>query len=389
MIKIITAMNNPNLNEELKNENNIKIIGRDIQYKEGILELLENNIEINYIIIDENLPGEIELNKLIENILEKNKKIKIIITIKKENKNKLNLNNKKIIKIYYEKNINLKKLKNYNNYENISEENILKYNIKNKLINKKLNNKKIKNNNSKIINFLGDRQVGKSLTIFNIANFLNNQNYKILIIELNSENQCFKTIFKSKIKIQKNKNKNENKINNFKKIKKLNNKNYKLKYLNEKILNKLIIKINKNMDLIFYNKIINFNLIKKLEKNYNYILIENYFNKNNLLNKKIINNSEKNILIINPNLLGIKNGKKIIEKNKLNKNNNLKILINNYNKNSIDEEIIKNIFKENKIIGKINYEIEYEKIINTNFKNINFLLKKYNENLKTIMDKII
>lgn len=389
MIKIITAMNNPNLNEELKNENNIKIIGRDIQYKEGILELLENNIEINYIIIDENLPGEIELNKLIENILEKNKKIKIIITIKKENKNKLNLNNKKIIKIYYEKNINLEKLKNYNNYENISEENILEYNIKNKLINKKLNNKKIKNNNSKIINFLGDRQVGKSLTIFNIANFLNNQNYKILIIELNSENQCFKTIFKSKIKIQKNKNKNENKINNFKKIKKLNNKNYKLKYLNEKILNKLIIKINKNMDLIFYNKIINFNLIKKLEKNYNYILIENYFNKNNLLNKKIINNSEKNILIINPNLLGIKNGKKIIEKNKLNKNNNLKILINNYNKNSIDEEIIKNIFKENKIIGKINYEIEYEKIINTNFKNINFLLKKYNENLKTIMDKII
>ena len=387
MIKIITAMNNPNLNEELKNENNIKIIGRDIQYKEGILELLENNIEINYIIIDENLPGEIELNKLIENILEKNKKIKIIITIKKENKNKLNLNNKKIIKIYYEKNINLEKLKNYNNYENISEENILKYNIKNKLINKKLNNKKIKNDNSKIINFLGDRQVGKSLTIFNIANFLNNQNYKILIIELNSENQCFKTIFKSKIKIQKNK--NENKINNLKKIKKLNNKNYKLKYLNEKILNKLIIKINKNMDLIFYNKIINFNLIKKLEKNYNYILLENYFNKNDLLNKKIINNSEKNILIINPNLLGIKNGKKIIEKNKLNKNNNLKILINNYNKNSIDEEIIKNIFKENKIIGKINYEIEYEKIINTNFKNINFLLKKYNENLKTIMDKII
>ena len=387
MIKIITAMNNPNLNEELKNENNIKIIGRDIQYKEGILELLENNIEINYIIIDENLPGEIELNKLIENILEKNKKIKIIIKIKKKNKNKLNINNKKIIKIYYEKNINLDKLKNYNNYENISEENILKYNIKNKLINKKLNNKKIKNDNSKIINFLGDRQVGKSLTIFNIANFLNNQNYKILIIELNSENQCFKTIFKSKIKIQKNK--NENKINNLKKIKKLNNKNYKFKYLNEKILNKLIIKINKNMDLIFYNKIINFNLIKKLEKNYNYILLENYFNKNNLLNKKIINNSEKNILIINPNLLGIKNGKKIIEKNKLNKNNNLKILINNYNKNSIDEEIIKNIFKENKIIGKINYEIEYEKIINTNFKNINFLLKKYNENLKTIMDKII
>ena len=154
MIKIITAMNNPNLNEELKNENNIKIIGRDIQYKEGILELLENNIEINYIIIDDNLPGEIEINKLIEKIIEKNKKTKIIITIKKENKNKIKLNNKNTIKIYYEKNINLDKLKNYNNYKILSEKNILK----NKII-----NKNVKNNNSKIINFFRRKTSWKNI----------------------------------------------------------------------------------------------------------------------------------------------------------------------------------------------------------------------------------
>lgn len=145
MIKIITAVNNPNLHDELKNENNIKIIGRDIQYREGILELLENDTEINYIIIDEKIPGEIELNNLIEKILEKNKKIKIIILIKKENKNKINLKNKNLITIYYEKEINLDKLKNYNNLENLSEENNIKNNIKNKLINNK--------NKSKIINF--------------------------------------------------------------------------------------------------------------------------------------------------------------------------------------------------------------------------------------------
>lgn len=145
MKKIITAVNNPNLHDELKNENNIKIIGRDIQYREGILELLENDTEINYIIIDEKIPGEIELNKLIEKIIEKNKKIKIIILIKKENRNKINLKNKNLIKIYYEKEINLYKLKNYNNLENLSEENNIKNNIKNKLINNK--------NKSKIINF--------------------------------------------------------------------------------------------------------------------------------------------------------------------------------------------------------------------------------------------
>lgn len=339
MIKIITAVNNINLHDELKNENNLKIIGRDIQYKEGILELLENDIEINYIIIDEKIPGEIELNKLIEKILEKNKKIKIIILIKKENKNKINLKNKNLIKIYYEKEINLEILKNYNNnyynFENISEENkikkYIKNNFNNNIINKLINNKKI--NKAKIISFFGEPQVGKSLTIFNISNLLNKEKNKILIIELNSENGYFKTLFKSQINTKKIK-LNNKKIKN--KIKKINNKKYKLKYLN----------------------------------------------------KKIINNSEENILIIRPNLIGIKNSKKIIEKNKLNKIDNLKILINNYNKNSVDEKIIKNIFNKNKIIGKINYEINYEKIINSNFKNKEIKSKEYNENLKEIINQI-
>lgn len=378
MKKIITAMNDPSVNNELKKEKNIEILYKDIQYKEGILEILENKkLEINYIIIDEKLPGQIEIEKLIEKILEKNKKIKIIITLKKENKNEVNVNNKNIIKIYYEKNINLDKIKNYNKNENLYNKNILK----NKSLNKKIEN----NNNSKIINFFGERQVGKTLTIFNISNFLGNQKYKILIIEFNSENSYIKNIFKYKIKNNKRKIKNR-KIKNKKVIK---NKKYKIKYLNSKVLDKLKIKINKNIDIIFYNKIININSIKKIGKNYDFIFIENYLNKNNLKSKKIIENSKENILIIKPNLLGIKNGKKIIEKNKLNKKNNFKILINNYNKNSIDMKIIKNIFNKNKIIEKINYEIGYEKIINSNFKNFNSISKKYNEKLISIVKSIM
>ena len=42
MKKIITAINNPTLNEKLKKEEYIEIIGKDIQYKEAILEILEN-----------------------------------------------------------------------------------------------------------------------------------------------------------------------------------------------------------------------------------------------------------------------------------------------------------------------------------------------------------
>ena len=53
-MKIITAMNNPKLNEELKNEKNVEIICKDIFYKEGILEILEKEINIYYIFINYN-----------------------------------------------------------------------------------------------------------------------------------------------------------------------------------------------------------------------------------------------------------------------------------------------------------------------------------------------
>lgn len=307
MTNIITAMNNPLINEELKKEKNINLICRDISYKEGIIEILEKekyflenkkNIENNFIIIDENLPGEIELEKLIKKILEKNKKIKIIITIKKENKNKLKLNNKNIIKIFYDKKINLNKIKNYN---------------KNKIKNKEKNYKK-----NKIITFIGEKNSEKNIVLLNFSFYLKNQNKKILIITPNN-------------------------INNLKKE---------------------IKNVDKNIDLLFYNKLFNFNLVKKIQKKYNYILIEINIEKNKIINKNILNNSDENLLIIKPNFLEIKNAKKIIEKNNLNKLNNLKIILNKYNKNSINEKIIKNIFNENKIIGKIkNKEEKICKII--------------------------
>ena len=68
MKKIITAIHNPKLNEELKKENNFKIIGKDLQYKEAIIELLEKNKKIDLIIISENLLGEISFEKLFEKI---------------------------------------------------------------------------------------------------------------------------------------------------------------------------------------------------------------------------------------------------------------------------------------------------------------------------------
>ena len=373
MIKIITAMNNPKINDELKNEKNIELICKDIFYKEGILEILENEININYIIINSELPGEIKLNNLIEKILEKNEKIKIIILIKKENKNNFykikndkkdiknnnieiikDIKNKNIIRIFYKNEIKIEQLKKYNQIKNNNENN------------KEPNNKKIKN---KTIIFFGERQVGKSIIILGITKSIEKNNKKILLIELNKKESDLLLI------LSKNKNNKKNLIIKKQKIKKYK-KTHK-KYLNKnkiKIIQNLIVKINKNIDIISYKKIINFNIIKKFKKKYEYIFIEINSEKNS---KKIINNIDKKILIIRPNILGIKNAKKIIEKNKINK---YKIIINNYNKYSINTEIIEKIFKE-KIIGKIKYNQEYDKIINNNFKiskeNVKNLIKEF------------
>ena len=99
MKKIITAINNPKLNEELKKEKKFEIIGKDIQYKEAILEILEKNKFVDLIIISEKIPGEIKLESLIEKIKIVNEKIKIILK---------NVNQKRIHKINLTNNSNKK-----------------------------------------------------------------------------------------------------------------------------------------------------------------------------------------------------------------------------------------------------------------------------------------
>ena len=113
MKKIITAIGDEYINKELKKEENLKIILNDIQYREGIIEVLEEFQDINFIILNTLLQGDIEIKELIKQINIINKNIKIII-ISENNGNLEELINEKIIYniIYNKKNekINIKKL---------------------------------------------------------------------------------------------------------------------------------------------------------------------------------------------------------------------------------------------------------------------------------------
>ena len=175
MKKIITALGNEKIYNILKQENDIEIVVNDIQYKEGIVEVLEKYFDIDFIIINNLLQGEISLEDLIKKIIKINNNIKIILIIEKKNEE---INNNGIYKILYN-NENLIRqiieIINGNKYDiEIKNEN---NNLKN-IISKK--DKKIKNKlNSNKINFIKINKLilnKLKIKLFNINNKKINNN---------------------------------------------------------------------------------------------------------------------------------------------------------------------------------------------------------------------
>ena len=208
--------------------------------------------------------------KLIKKIYEKNKKIKIILIIKKENKNEINIKNKNIIKIYYDKEINLKKIKNNkNNKNNINNKNIqtkkelYKKNKKEKLNIEEKNKLK---QNCKIIYFLGNTKIGKTMTIINIGRCMQDKKYKVLIISSKKISARTLTNTRDNRKRKKGKIDKKSRIKNYSKSKYIvTQKKQKIK-LRKILLKKVSIKIDKNIMLLKYSKNIEIKDIENFKK---------------------------------------------------------------------------------------------------------------------------
>lgn len=398
MKKIITALAEPQLNNELKKEKDFIVIGKDIQYQEGVIEILETEKEVDFLIISEALPGNEKIENLIEKIKQINNEVNIVIILenKKEELEK-NLYSKNVYLILYNKIeikeiIKLIKNKKEDENEKIKKEIndlkkiIIEQNSKNKQ-NKKQKIKEVKELNSQkeIICILGSGGVGKSIFTVNLAKSLIYSKKKILIIDFDILNNSLHTILGVK--------KYSEKIS--KKIKENN-------LIKDKIcLKELKIKINKRIDLIsginllFDSKYkidnIQFNnLFNDVKKFYDVIIIDTssecFFN----YTKDIIKKSNINIFIVEPNLLEIQKSKNILKiyKEEWNiDNNKINILFNKFNKNSIDINILKIIFSEYNIIGKIDINNKYNLIINKNANKIDKNIKK--EYLKIIEKYLI
>ena len=382
MKRILTAINNPVLNEELRKKEYIEVIGKDIQYKEGIIETLENNKnkKIDIIIISEELPGTIENKKLLELIKNKNEKIKIIYILEKENiiKEKelkeLNINS-----IYYNNKITIEEIINRISENEINKEEEMKKEIEKlkkiieknnkinkkkiiKIISEKINNKfkkreknKIKNNKNtnnkkskkkKIIKIIGSPKTGKTTFAIILSEKLRKKNKKILLIDLDKNKKSLTKKILKKNKIIK---KYEDKTGKIKYIKKLNKrKKIKRKIYNKKIKikRKELKKINDNIFILNVKNKKTKNIINDIEKYeifFDYIIVDTK-NKNDL---KILNKKSENVLIINGKNLGIQELERIFyidQKNSHKSQKSLHIVINKVNKKTIMKDILEKIF---------------------------------------------
>ena len=391
-MNIVTALQNPEANKKIKEKTEYNIIANDIQYQEGIIELLEKNEEIDLIIISELLPGNIEFKELINKIKEINKNVEIIVILEnKNNKLKEFLIQKNINSIFYNNQITIDELINIikekekttsqleiNKEIKLLKEIILENN-KNKKIEKikiiedlknkikkeinKIKEKTLKNNEKnvkekskiKIISIVGVPGVGKSIFISLFSK--NIKNKKILIIDFDIFNKSIDLIFGYNVQKQKEKN---------------------------------ILKINNNIDLLskvemFFaeNNCVEQNKVKdvlnKFSKKYDLIIIDNTSEYSCEYTKEILKNSNEIIFLTDANLIELNKTKKLLEKY-INKwkieKEKINVVFNKINVNSINNKILNSLFSDFNILGKINFSNKYNLIINNNLKMLNKNINK-------------
>ena len=338
-------------------------------------------------IIDDKLPGEITTKEEINEIKNKNDRIKIIL-IKEENE--------KDIIVY-------KKLKTLNILDLIK---IINEGIP--YVSQKISVGTEQERNGKIITILGPNGTGKSIFSVTFAQALNNK--KVLIIDFDMLNNNVHLLlginnYYKKIKqIEKNEtlraegikniqNNKREKINNIVKYDFKNSKKEEINILNYVISTKYKIDLISGANLMTYlckkyGMINPLNNIKHIKKMYDIIIIDTSNNYILEETKEITNISDKIIFISGANVLEVKKSKELLnlcEKEwKLDKEK-INIIFNKYTKKSIEGEILKNIFKDYHILGKMELRDYYDKAINTN----NIRIKEIQKELYEIRKNII
>lgn len=319
--RIITALLNNRVNIELTKEENIQVIEKDLLYQDAVIETIESNENIDYLLLNENLPGE-NLNEFI-NKIEKLQPIKIILFVDKIKKEQ-NQFQTQIYKIYENGEVTLEEIKKIIKEENYTYE--LEQEIRNlKRIIEEKNKEKEKSILNKLIKIEKEKEYQKQGKVISIAGF----------------GSFFKTRFIIDL-INGIKNKQVILIN-------MDILDYE-KEDNLKTSLKDNIKIERASKILFQNNktITQDELAKKInqyKKQYDYIIVNNSAECFFELNKSILNEADKILFVIEKNIKDIKIS-----------NHLLKIYENNWKVDTTKIDIVLNNIKNPKDIEIIPYE---------------------------------
>lgn len=384
-MKILTAIGNPYLNEKLKSIDSLMVIGKDVQYQEAVIEILEENLDIDSLIINKELPGDIGFYKLINKIKNIKKDMDIYVFLEEKNEDIENyLMSYQIYKIYYLSEINYDEFikiffesknnvlvginKEINDFKKlILSENLIEnnYSFAERVINENFNDsnyreydeKKEEYNNffeeefCQTIAISGDFGSGKSLFSVFLSKVISKQNKKVLLIDVDLENMSINTL--------------------------LGVKKYKE---NQTYIEDFITKVDENLDVLCgIDKIIDLKeinnnyvvkeIIERLKKEYDFILIDVSSRIDFKYVKMILTYSDKIIFLIEPNLLEISKSNKYLEvfiKDFEIDVDKIKIVFNKVNKYKIANTVLEELFSRFEIIESIEYEERYNLFINKN-----------------------
>ena len=254
---------------------------------------------------------------------------------------------------------------------------------------------------NKIITFSGNQKSGKTTLALVTSQYLSDMNYKVLLIDFDLKKKDLSFILRSNLKANVKNNelnfyKLKNKVNlNNKKTDKLKNdqiENYKIKKLNNNFyflsnLNKILKKNDENKNRVLIKKIKN--ILITIREKFDYIVLDISSENYGCFNKEIIEISDKNFILMESNLLGIKELEDLLKLylNAWNINkNSLHIVANKANMFSLNLTLIHKIFPIKNRIIKILENKKYTIFINNFFKR-KILLK--NKNIKKDINKII
>lgn len=314
MSKILLAIDNELVFSSIIENRKKDFFEKDIVYKEGVIEVLEKNPEINFVIVNSNICGEIKIEDFIIKLKEIRENIKIIIYINKSESDKINFfNSNGIYQIYYLEDLNLRNISEV--IENIFYEDIKINNEINRLKNLLLENKMLMKKDSKVIIFLGERNTGKTIFSTTFAQIVEKQNQKVILISLDVKKFDISILLNC-----------------------------------EKIINKKI-KINTMLDILYITNIED-RMIENLKREYDYIIIDSSKCEEKV--KYIFINNARIIFIIEPSILGINKANLILEdffNNYKLDVEEIEIIFNRFDKSSLSKFIIKELFKKYKIIG--------------------------------------